>query len=459
MKVTDIIRRAGRNLKRAKMRTFLTSVAIAVGGFAIMGSLMAGEGARQYIDRIISSNIDPQGLLIAKSEEIFQVGSSPGGSGGSAVLKEYNPDAGLYYGRDFKPVSTEELEKLKARSDLKDVMPFYQLQPKYMEFSAKPDKKYLGEVMMRNSGIRVEVAAGKAMSKGVQLGDDEAQIPEAYLEVLGVSAEAVIGTKLTMTVVQPPRKVSETEIAKAYMEQGEAGVRALTGGKELRREFTIVAVAKKSADQMTNTPSVFISPKVINDLTEFASFGTEHYRKHLAINATVVDGKNPEDVKKALKDEMGLAVMTSKDIQGLLFTFVNVLQGIVMGFGLLALVVSVFGIINTMYISVLERTQQIGLMKALGASKRDIGRLFRYEAAWVGFLGGVLGVLAAWGIGTALNPWISKSIGLGEHHLLVFQPLFAVGVVVVLMLVAIVAGFLPSRKAAKLDPIEALRTE
>lgn len=87
MRTTDIVRRAGRNLKRAKMRTLLTSMAIAVGGFAIMASLMAGEGARQYVDRIISSNIDPQGLLITKSDETLQVGN--GASGGNKALKEY----------------------------------------------------------------------------------------------------------------------------------------------------------------------------------------------------------------------------------------------------------------------------------------------------------------------------------------------------------------------------------
>ncbi|MCP6146206.1 hypothetical protein NL427_27410, partial [Klebsiella pneumoniae] len=75
------------------------------------------------------------------------------------------------------------------------------------------------------------------------------------------------------------------------------------------------------------------------------------------IMATVADGKNPEDVKQELKSE-GLSVMTANDIQGILFIFVNLLQSIVLGFGVLALVVSIFGIVNTQYISVLERTQQ-----------------------------------------------------------------------------------------------------
>lgn len=455
MKITDTISRAGRNLRRAKMRTLLTSVAIAVGGFAIMVSLMAGEGARQYVDRVISVNMNPDSIMIAKDKSSF--GMSGGQSG---ELREYNPDSVSMYGAELKALTEKDVAALRQRTDIKEVEPYFQVTPKFVEFSSKPDKKYLARVEMRDNTLAMATGAGRQFSSGTQLKDDEAILPEGYLEHLGIKNTAdAIGKTLAVTVSQAAQKPDEAALLRAYMNGGEAAVGELVKAKTETHTFTIVAVSKKSPEQAMSSGSfISISPSAARQLVEFSTVGTDQYQKYAGVNALVSQGKSPQSVKEALEKD-GYGALTAKDMQSMIFTFVNILQSIVMGFGILALIVSIFGIVNTMYISVLERTQQIGLMKALGASKKDIGRLFRYEAAWVGALGGALGVLLAWAAATLANPVISDKLGLGQHSLLIFQPLPALGVVVCLALVAIIAGWLPSRRAAKLDPIEALRTE
>ncbi|MBP6880870.1 FtsX-like permease family protein, partial [Candidatus Saccharibacteria bacterium] len=111
------------------------------------------------------------------------------------------------------------------------------------------------------------------------------------------------------------------------------------------------------------------------------------------------------------------------------------------------------------YISVLQRTREIGLMKALGMHKRNINLLFLVEAGLLGLFGGVLGSIIAVIAGTLLNPVISDTLELGDQNLLIFNAIQIIGLISALVTVAVLAGLFPARKASKLDPIEALRTE
>jgi len=130
-------------------------------------------------------------------------------------------------------------------------------------------------------------------------------------------------------------------------------------------------------------------------------------------------------------------------------------------FAVIALIAAGFGIVNTLLMSVQERTREIGLMKAMGMRGGSIYALFSTEAVFTGFLGIVLGTAAAVGIGSVANGLIVENFltDLDGLQVLRFELVPVASILVTVMLIAFLAGTLPARRAARQNPIDALRYE
>ncbi|MBR4422091.1 MAG: FtsX-like permease family protein, partial [Erysipelotrichaceae bacterium] len=150
------------------------------------------------------------------------------------------------------------------------------------------------------------------------------------------------------------------------------------------------------------------------------------------------------------------------DITGILMnsvkTIVDVVTYVLIAFVSISLVVSSIMIAVITLISVMERTKEIGILRAMGASKRNVSSIFSAETFIIGLLSGTLGI----GVTLAMLPWINRII----HHFTnnrdvnaVLPVQGAIALIIIAVLLTMIAGFIPSKKAARQDPVVALRTE
>jgi len=457
MYITDLVRRAWRSIRSAKGRTILTALAIAVGTFALSLTLAASNGATAYVNKIINDNFDPSELIVAADNTLF-------GQGDSAQPREYDPSFGNSVSNagattQIKKITEEDIKKIAEVDAVENVREDITINANYITRS--DEKKLVATIASYNAARSPDLLSGSLDN----FMGDEIILPEGYLKDLGFeSAQEAVGKTVSVSI---PRNINPEQIRNQLrsgtLAQTSEEFAAQVQANAVDKQLTIVAVSKIPITSQPGTELYIYTPiQQARELSDISLEGSADFRKYNFVLAKIKDGKDPAKfsaAQQSIKD-LGYQVRSVKETQEFLTNIIGVLQGIVAGFGIIAIIASVFGIINTMYISVLQRTREIGLMKALGMRKRDIGRLFRFEAGWIGFLGGVIGSILAISLGLGLNPWITKRLNLGEgNSILIFKPIQVVALILILMAVSILAGWLPSRKASKLDPIEALRTE
>jgi putative ABC transport system permease protein len=166
------------------------------------------------------------------------------------------------------------------------------------------------------------------------------------------------------------------------------------------------------------------------------------------------------DVQKRLAERNFSAFSIVDQLEEIrtVFLILNSALGLLGGISLL---VASFGIANTMIMSILERTREIGIMKAIGAEDREIKLIFFAEAALIGLAGGVVGTLAAWAISGVADRlayrFILQPRNVAYVSFFALPPWLWAGAIAFAVLVAVVAALYPAARAARIDPVRALR--
>ncbi|MBI2462964.1 MAG: ABC transporter permease [Candidatus Spechtbacteria bacterium] len=204
---------------------------------------------------------------------------------------------------------------------------------------------------------------------------------------------------------------------------------------------------------------------VIDNPIESAVYASQELAKDVAVSeytgakVRVGDSSVLESVRGAIVS-LGFTVSAIADTIDQAQTVFRILQIILAFFGLAALIVSAIGMFNTMTISLLERTNEIGILKALGATQNDIRRMFLVESFLMGFLGGLGGLAIGYGLGYLVNigmGFLARALG-GDVVNIFSAPTWFVGIILFMSpVIGTLTGFWPAQRAAAMHPLAALR--
>jgi len=226
-------------------------------------------------------------------------------------------------------------------------------------------------------------------------------------------------------------------------------------------KFEVVGILKRMGDPGIDGGVALAEEDIRRVLNDTESFSY--------IVAQSAQGEDPEDIAKDITKDIrrdrGLdegkedfTVQTATDLIASFNAVLNIIQAVFLGIAAISLLVGGIGIMNTMYTAVLERTREIGVMKAIGAKNSDVLAVFLIESGLLGVAGGIIGIVIGFGISKSVEVFVNASFGAGTLHAIMPWYLIA-GALTFSFVVGAASGYLPAKQASSLKPVDALRYE
>ncbi len=460
MKSYDVMDLAVRNLRESVFRNSLTTIGISVGVASLVAMLSLGIGLQQ----LASHRLQKSGLfdtVVATSRRDLR------------NFREQREDGPA-------PAESPALDE-SARQKIAQI-------PDVVE--AYPDIRFVTEVRFEDKPHLTMVAGVPFSAKNNNDAFDGMQgsffsseaSPEAILqksfaeELLGIKskpganntdtniaelAKLLLGKELTMRYAE---RSSPPATSSSKTSPGESAAYSVVSREQALK---IVGVTDLDPDSMRGAARarVFLPLKLAQNLHVMASnlrdTSANDAPTYASLSVRVANPNQVPAVEDAIK-KMGFSAFSLVDATRSMRQFFAVLDGFLAIFGSLALAVASIGIVNTLVMAILERRREIGIMKAIGASDADVRGLFFAEAGAMGFVGGTVGVALGWVIGRLIN--FGTNIYLERQHFPPAQiwsvPLWLVlSAIVFSIVVSLLSGLYPAARAARLDPVQALRYE